>query len=135
MRRRGPALALALGFAFSLVGAHAAPKCSVGDAEAGKAGGIAEAVAAALRAAPDCDRAYATLAECQLGSTADNALADIVVDKCEPAFKARASLLKSYKKAQERCEKLARDNPGSLYQSFAAICLARTARDFSHKRK
>jgi len=134
--RIGALAALALALSLASPGADAAPKCSVGDAEAEKAGGIAAAVEAALRAAPDCDRAYATLAECQLGSSGDNALADIVVEKCEADFKpsAGAALLKSYQKAQRRCEKLAHDNSGSLYQSFAAVCLARAARDFSHKR-
>ncbi len=130
-RRRSFALALTIAFGGL---AHAAPACRVGDAEAARAGGFAAAVAVALRAAPDCDRAFSTLQECQLGSRADNELSELVVDKCEPEFKPRAgaALLNAYAKARNRCEKLARDNPGSLYQSFAAICLGRVARDFSH---
>jgi hypothetical protein len=83
----------------------AVEKCSVGDAAAEKAGGYANAVEAAVKDASNCERAYKTLATCQLGSSADNALADIVQSKCEPLFMGKASpaTKKAYKKAQDRC--------------------------------
>lgn len=113
----------------------AEPQCSIGDAEAEKAGGYAQAVGAAVDAAPDCDQAYATLEACQLGTSADNALSDLVVEKCEPAFvaKADAATKKAYKKAQDVCNKIAETDSGTMYQSFAAVCLARVSRDFARK--
>ena len=110
-------------------------KCPVDDAAAEKAGGYATAVEAALKAATDCQRAYQTLAACQLGSSRDNALADIVRSKCEPLFmgKASAATKRAYKKALARCDRIAEKNEGTMYQSFAAICQARAARDFASR--
>jgi hypothetical protein len=113
----------------------AVEKCSVGDAAAEKAGGYANAVEAAVKDASNCERAYKTLAACQLGSSADNALADIVQSKCEPLFMGKASpaTKKAYKKAQDRCNKIAEKNEGTMYQGFAAVCQAGAARDFARK--
>jgi len=56
----------------------AVEKFRVGEAEAKKVGGYAIAVEAAVKDASNCERAYNTLAVCQLRSPADNALGDIV---------------------------------------------------------
>jgi hypothetical protein len=127
-------LALAVAV-FSSGPAIAVGKCPVNDSDAEKAGSYAQAVEAAVRRAPNCNRAYRILEACQLGSTADNPLADTVQSKCEPMFmdKADAAMRKAYKKAQDRCNKIAEQNSGTMYQSFAAVCLARTARDFAGK--
>jgi hypothetical protein len=125
---------------FIAVTAFSAPvmavkKCSVGAAAVEKAGGYANAVKAAVKDASSCKRAYKTFAACQLGSSADNALADIVQSKCEPLFmgKASSSTKKAYKKAQDRCNKIAEKNEGTMYQGLAAVCQAGAARDFAHK--
>jgi hypothetical protein len=130
------ALALALLAAIASCGSvHAEPQCAIGDAEAEKAGGYIAAVKAAVAEAPDCDQAYAALEACQLGSSADNPLSDLVLAKCEPAFlpKASAATKMAYKKAQAVCNKIAETESGSMYQSFAAVCLARASRDFARK--
>jgi hypothetical protein len=113
----------------------AEPVCPVGDAEAEKAGGYSHAVEAAVRDAPDCEQAFAMLEACQLGSTADNPLSDLVRAKCELLFldKANATTKKAYRKAQDACEKIAKTDLGTLYQSFGAVCLAKASRDFAHK--
>jgi hypothetical protein len=113
----------------------AAEKWTVGDAAAEKAGGYANAVEAAVKDASNCERAYKTLAACQLGSSADNALADIVQSKCELLFmdKASPATKKAYKKAQDHCNKIVEKNEGTMYQGFAAVCQARAARDFARK--
>ncbi|SEE18479.1 hypothetical protein SAMN05519104_5428 [Rhizobiales bacterium GAS188] len=110
-------------------------KCPVNDIDSEKAGSYAKAVEAALRKAPNCERAYRMLEACQLGSTADNALSVTVQSKCEPMFidKADAATKKAYKRAQLRCDKIAERNSGTMYQSFAAVCLAGAARDFARK--
>lgn len=112
-----------------------AKKCPVGDAEAEKAGSYSAAVEAAVRDAPDCEKAFAALEACQLGSSADNALSEIVREKCEPLFlpKAKPTKKEAYKKAQDRCNEIAEKTEGSMYQSFTAVCLAGAARDFAKK--
>jgi hypothetical protein len=115
--------------------AIAIEKCAVNNTDSEKAGSYVEAVETAVRNAPNCDRAYRMLEACQLGSTADNALAETVQSKCEPMFmdKADAATRKAYKRAQVRCDKIAERNSGTMYQSFAAVCRAGAARDFVRK--
>jgi hypothetical protein len=115
--------------------AIAIEKCPVNDTDSEKAGSYMKAVGAAVRNAPNCGRAYRMLEACQLGSTADNALADTVKSKCEPMFmdKADAAIKKAYERAQVRCNKIAERNSGTMYQSFAAVCQAGAARDFARK--
>ena len=109
--------------------------CPVTESDIEKAGSYVDAVNAAVRSGSDCERAFKTFENCQLGSTADNALASIVQAKCETLFinKARAAVKQAYKRTQERCNKIAKRNSGTMYQSFAAVCLARAARDFARK--
>ncbi len=115
--------------------AIALEKCPVDDAQTEKAGSYVQAVEAAVRDAPTCDRAFRTLEGCQLGSSADNPLSDIVKSKCEAHFldKVDAAKKKAYKKALDRCNKIAEKNTGTMYQSFAAVCQAGVSRDFAHK--
>ncbi len=113
--------------------ARAADECRVGEKAIEKAGGYGRAVEAAVRRAPGCERAYGILAACQLGSSGDNALADIVRAKCEPLFKGNAgsATMAAYKKEQDRCNTIAEDNEGTVYQGLAAVCQAKAARDFA----
>jgi hypothetical protein len=116
--------------------AHAGTPCPVGDAEAEKAGAYSAAVEAAVKDAPDCEKSFKLFELCQLGASADGALSDIVRAKCEPLFlpKAKPATKDAYKKAQERCNEIAEKTEGSMYQSFAAMCLAGAARDFAKTR-
>lgn len=115
--------------------AMAADTCPVSDAAAEKADGFANAVRAAVKAASTCEHAYTTLAACQLGSSADNALSETVKSKCEPLFMGKASRAtkSAYKKALARCNTIAERNEGTMYQGFAAVCRAKAARDFARK--
>ena len=115
--------------------AFAEAACPVSDDEAAKAGGYAAAVEKAVAEAPDCLTAYRRLQLCQLGSSADNALGAAARGKCEALFlpKARPPVKKAYGAALKRCDRIAEGNTGSMYQSFAALCQARAARDFARK--
>ncbi|MET0710499.1 MAG: hypothetical protein ABWY82_27200 [Tardiphaga sp.] len=115
--------------------AFAAEKCPVSDAAAEKAGGLANAVTAAIDTAWSCSGAYQILEACALGSSGDNALSTIVQSKCEPMFlpKATPAIKSDYKKARAKCDQIAVKNQGSMYQSQAAVCIARSARDFARK--
>jgi hypothetical protein len=117
------------------VPALAADPCSLGEAAIDKAGGYGNAVTAAVKSAPNCRRAYRTLFACQLGSSGDNALSDIVRSKCEPLFLRKASPAtgKAYRAALARCNKIAENNEGTMYQGLAAVCRAEAARNFALK--
>ncbi|MEW6640967.1 MAG: hypothetical protein AB1586_10720 [Pseudomonadota bacterium] len=115
--------------------ALAVEQCPVGDADAEKAGGYVDAVMAAVRNAPNCERAFKMTEGCQFGDSKTNRLLEIVEAKCEPLFMKRAgpATKKAYKKAQARCDKIAERNSGTMYQSFAAVCRAGAAREFARK--
>ena len=128
-------VALAVG-AFAVSSRPAgAETCPIGDAQAEKAGGYANAVEAALNEAPNCAQAFTTLSACQLGSSADNALSDIVRAKCEPLFMNAVgpAAKQAYRRALKRCDRVAERNEGTLYQGLAAVCQAKTARDYARK--
>jgi hypothetical protein len=113
----------------------AAEACPVGDKAVERAGGYVNAVNAAVKAESTCERSYQTFVACQLGSSGDNSLAEIVQGKCEPLFIGKVSTATkvAYKKAQVRCDQIAEKNQGTMYQGFAAACRARAARDLARK--
>ncbi len=115
--------------------AIAAESCPVSESAVEKAGGYGNAVTALVNAASTCERAYETLRICQLGSSGDNALSNIVASKCEPLFlgKARPATRATYKAAQARCNTIAEKNQGTMYQGLAAVCRAKAARDLARK--
>jgi len=115
--------------------ATAAEECHVSEVAITQAGGYGLAVEAAVKAAPDCERAFKTLDACQLGSSWDNALSESVRAKCEPLFigKASAGTMKAYKRKQAGCAQIAKKNEGTMYMGLAAVCQARAARDFARK--
>ena len=115
--------------------ALAAEQCSINDTAITQAGSYVAAVEAVVKSAPDCERAYKTLEICQLGSSGDSALSDIVRDKCEPLFLGKASrgVKAAYKKKLTGCERIAKQNEGTMYLGLAAVCQARAARDFARK--
>lgn len=134
VRFRHSLTAIALLFASS-ASAFAANECPVSEAAITKAGGFPQAVTAAMKTEFSCEGAYRILELCQLGSAGDNALSDIVLSKCEPRFlpKALAATKAAYEKARAKCNKIAEKNEGSMYQGQAAVCIARSGRDFARK--
>jgi hypothetical protein len=115
--------------------ACALERCPVSDEDTEKAESYVDAVKAAVQSAPNCSLSYKVLEGCQLGTTEDNELSDIVISKCEPLFVPRASdgAKKKYKEAQARCNRIAETNEGTIYQSASAVCLARISRNFASK--
>lgn len=135
MLRRSILAALFLCSATCIAPAGAADKCPISDEAEAKAGGRHQAIDAAMKAEFSCEGAYRILELCQLGSSGDNAFSDIVLKKCEPRFlpKALPATKTAYGKARATCDKIAEKNQGSMYQSQAAVCIARSARDFARK--
>jgi hypothetical protein len=132
-RSVGAFAALAVAVAVFNSPAMAAQKCQVGDKAVEKAGGYANAVRAAVQDAPTCEAAYSVLEACQLGSSGDNALDDIVQSKCTILFMNKTNLTtrKTYQAALHHCDQIAVKNEGTMYQGFAAVCRAKAARDFA----
>lgn len=114
--------------------ARAAEKCPINDEAIGKAGSLGNAVTTAMNTEFSCEGAFRVLELCQLGSTADNALSQIALSKCEPRFlpKAAPATKAAYDKARAKCAKIAQKE-GSMYQGQAAVCMARSGRDFARK--
>jgi hypothetical protein len=127
--------ALSVLLTFLISPATAADQCAISDAAITKAGGYPQAITAAIKTEFSCEGAYRILELCQLGSSGDNALSDIVLSKCEPRFlpKALPATKAAYAKARAKCDKIAEKNQGSMYQSQAAVCIARSGRDFARK--
>lgn len=132
---RGIGIALFAVFAFATPVLAAAEKCPISDGAEAKAGGLHQAIEAAMKAEFSCEGAYRILELCQLGSSGDNAFSAIVLKKCEPRFlpKALPATKAAYEKARAKCNKVAEKNEGSMYQSQAAVCIARSGRDFARK--
>jgi hypothetical protein len=134
--RRLLAVAL-INFAVADPGARvvAAEACPVDDKAVEKAGGYVNAIEVAVNAESTCESSYRTYVACQLGSSGDNALAEIVRGKCEPLFigKLSPATKAAYKKAQARCNQIAEKNQGTMYQGLAAVCRAKAARDLARR--
>ena len=129
---------LAAMFAATLIGVGsvaAEEACPVGEDDVAKAEGYGNAVNKLISDATDCFTAFRLLEACQLGTSGDNALSGFVRDKCEPVFlpSAKPEVKKAYQDKLDGCRQIAEDNSGSMYQSFAAVCQARAARDFAKK--
>jgi hypothetical protein len=114
--------------------AWSAEQCTIGGGDK-NASGFADTVTAAIKTAWSCGGAYRILETCQFGTSADNALSQIVLSKCEPMFAPKASpaVRTAYDKARDKCNQIVVKNQGSMYQSQAAVCLARAGRDFARK--
>jgi len=86
-----------------------------------------------LTAAPSCDASMKLLLACQLGSSGDVALAEIVIKKCEAMF--LSTLSKTARRAYDRkvgaCGRELANESGTLYQSIRAICAAEAAHTYA----
>ena len=110
-------------------------QCPVTEADTEKAGSYVQAVEATVQMAPNCERAFRITEACEFGDSKTNRLLEIVESKCEPLFLPRvgSATRKAYAKAKDRCDDIARRSPGTMYQSFSAVCRAGAAADFAHK--
>jgi hypothetical protein len=114
-----------------LLGTAEAPAAT----KACKFGGDREAITAGIKTEFSCEGAFEILEPCALNTSGDNALSDIVLKKCEPRFlpAATPAIKAAYAKANAKCNQIAEKNEGTMYQGLAAVCRARTGRDFARK--
>jgi hypothetical protein len=75
------------------------------------------------------------LLACQLGSSVDVTLSQIVTDKCEPDFlpSLSASARRSYDNKIDACGKRFAGQSGTMYQSIRAICAAEVAHTYASR--
>jgi len=92
-----------------------------------------ENVAKAINNAANCRAAVGLLKACAFGSSADNALAQAAISKCEARFSRRISKqrFRAYRDAQRRCDAKYAKMQGTMYQSAAALCRADAALAYS----
>ncbi len=85
--------------------------------------------------APTCDASMQLLLACQLGSSGDVALSQIVIQKCEADF--LTSLSDNARRAYERkaaaCGNRFAHQSGTMYQSMRAICAAEAAHAYARR--
>jgi hypothetical protein len=82
--------------------------------------------------APTCDASMQLLMACQLGSSGDVGVAQIVIKKCEGDFLAslNASARRGYERKAGACGNFAGQS-GTLFQSIRAICAAQVAHTYA----
>ena len=122
---RGLAGAFAVAMVIGLAAAPArAAGCSTPDAFDAK-----------IRAARTCERAHAIYSACQLGSSADEIPASIVVKTCEAAFRGRdnSGQEAAYRHKLATCRRHYDRNGGTLALSQLATCRADAAYSLAHK--
>jgi hypothetical protein len=82
-----------------------------------------------------CDASMQLLVACQLGSSGDVALSQIVIEKCESDF--LTSLSKSARATYDRkagaCGNRFAGQSGTMYQSIRAICAAEVAHIYASR--
>jgi hypothetical protein len=85
--------------------------------------------------APSCDAAMQLLLACQLGSSADVTLSQIVTDKCEPDFlpSLSAGARRAYENKAGACGKRFAGQSGTMFQSIRAICAAEVAHTYASR--
>jgi hypothetical protein len=92
---------------------------------------------AAITAAPSCSEAYRLLTACSLGATGDVALAEPAIKACENDFLAKlpTGAKRAYAAKRKVCRNRYARKEGSMYVSFAVMCEAQVAADYSRQAK
>lgn len=95
----------------------------------------ADQLEAALKQAPNCEKATAILSKCWWGSSADVGFASIVLEKCEKSLLPRlaASGKSRYVRERELCAYEFAAQDGTLFLSEEAMCALDVAHRFDAK--
>ena len=88
-----------------------------------------------LDQAPTCEKSLTLFEACGYGSSADVALGEAVIRKCEGDFLTQLSNSQhqSYDREQMRCWRKYRKESGTMYRSFEAFCRANLAKDYARR--
>jgi hypothetical protein len=88
-----------------------------------------------LADAPSCDQSMALFRICSYGASGDLALGAIVRERCEGDFIDRLSAdeRRRYDRWLRFCERRYRNEPGTMYRSFEAFCVATVAQAYARR--
>ena len=89
----------------------------------------------AISAAPGCERAMKLFEACEYGTSGDIHLGAAVEKKCERDFLARLREPQRHRYQSEMrvCDRKYRNEEGTMYRSFTAVCRAGVARRYSRR--
>jgi hypothetical protein len=87
----------------------------------------------AIDATPGCERAMKLFEACEMGTSGDIQLGAAVEKKCERDFLAglKAPRRRAYQREMQVCDDKYRNQSGTMYRSFTAICRAGVAQRYS----
>ena len=87
----------------------------------------------AINATPGCERAMKLFEACEFGTSGDIQLGTAVEKKCERDFLAglKAPRRRAYQREMQVCDDKYRNQSGTMYRSFTAICRAGVAQRYS----
>src|SRR3954469_11575498 len=79
-----------------------------------------------IKAARGCGGAMKIFTDCSLGTSGDIRMGEAVENKCESDFlgKLGPSQKQAYQRQMTVCDRKYRNEPGTMYRSFAAFCRA-----------
>jgi hypothetical protein len=88
-----------------------------------------------LAEAPSCDQSMALFRICALGASGDMAFGAIVRQRCESDFLGKLSSAerRRYDRWIRFCERKYRHEPGTMYRSFEAFCVATVAQAYARR--
>jgi len=89
----------------------------------------------AINAAPGCDRAMKIFEACEFGASGDVQFGAAVEKKCEGDFLGRLTAPKkqAYRHEMRVCDRKYRNESGTMYLSFTAVCRAEVAQRYSQR--
>jgi hypothetical protein len=92
-------------------------------------------IVVALNKAPNCDRALKIFEACEFGTSGDIRFGAVVEKKCERDFLGRLKGPQKliYQHEMRVCDRKYRNEEGTMYRSFTAICRAEVARRYSRR--
>lgn len=82
-----------------------------------------------IAAAPSCAAAWKMFQLCNVGTSGDIRIGAVVTEKCEAVFKGKltAQQKNAYAHATHVCDTKYRNESGTMYRSFEALCRAEAA--------
>ena len=91
-------------------------------------------VIAALKDAPNCDRAMEVFDACAYGASGDVQLGAVVEEKCEADFLERLSAQqkRTYQRELRACDRKYEHRSGTMYLSYADFSRAELAQRYAH---
>jgi hypothetical protein len=94
-----------------------------------------EEIVEAINATPGCERAMKLFEACEFGTSGDIQLGAAVEKKCERDFLAglKAPRRQVYQREMQVCDNKYRNQSGTMYRSFTAICRASIAQRYSQR--